>query len=163
MPGIQKGDDVRWKNGIQQDGAAAWGGSIASVGTELDFIGAETIESHVKDQLQMDLAKGDSALTVRFLGKSLLRNPGEFMTPLLLRALADAAVEKKRLVMDFRGLSYMNSSTLTPVIKILERARQSGGKISVQYRKSVKWQEISFSALIIFETQDQRITIEGWG
>jgi anti-anti-sigma regulatory factor len=85
------------------------------------------------------------------------------MTPLLLRALADAAVEKKRLVMDFRGLSYMNSSTLTPVIKILERARQSGGKISVQYRKSVKWQEISFSALIIFETQDQRIMIEGWG
>jgi hypothetical protein len=81
--------------------------------------------------------------------------------PILLRTLGEAIPARKRIVMNFRDLSYMNSSTLTPVIKILERARVGEGQITVEYRKSLKWQDISFSALVIFQTPDGRIVIEG--
>jgi hypothetical protein len=121
----------------------------------------ETVQTYSNDQLRIDMTEDAEAVTLHFLGKSILRDPNQFMMPILLKTLAETNTTKKRLVMDFRDLSYMNSSTLTPVIKILERARVGEGKITVAYRKSLKWQEISFSALVIFHTPDGRIDITG--
>jgi hypothetical protein len=121
----------------------------------------ETLQTFTNDQLRIDVTEEAEAVTLRFLGKSILRDPNQFVMPILLKTLADANSGKKRLVMDFRELSYMNSSTLTPIIKILERARVGEGKISITYRKSLKWQDISFSALVIFRTPDGRIEIAG--
>jgi hypothetical protein len=55
----------------------------------------------------------------------------------------------------------MNSSTITPIIKVLERAKRGTTPISLLYQRAVKWQDLSFSALGIFETKDRRVTIEG--
>jgi hypothetical protein len=121
----------------------------------------ENAQVFSNDQLQIELTNEDESVTVRFLGKSILRDPNDFVMPILLRTLAEANKDGKRIVMDFRDLSYMNSSTLTPVIKILERARVGEGRITVAYRKSLKWQDISFSALVIFQTADHRIEIQG--
>jgi hypothetical protein len=55
----------------------------------------------------------------------------------------------------------MNSSTITPIIKVLERGKKGKNKITVIYEKSLRWQEVNFSALKIFETTDQRIEIKG--
>lgn len=120
-----------------------------------------TIESHTNSQLQIDFVREDSTITLRFLGKSILKDPNDFLMPILLKALTESNNEKKRLVLDFGSLAYMNSSTLTPVIKILERARVGEGQISVSYRRMLKWQDISFSALVIFQTPDKRIEIKG--
>jgi hypothetical protein len=121
----------------------------------------EIVQSYTKDQLKIDVEKGETAFSVLFHGKSMLRDPNEFVMPILLKTLAEATGEKKRIVMDFRDLLYMNSSTLTPVIKILERARVGTGEITISYRRTLKWQDISFSALTIFQTPDRRILIEG--
>jgi hypothetical protein len=121
----------------------------------------ETLQTYTNDQLRIDVSEETEAVTLRFLGKSILRDPNQFVMPILLKSLADANGTKRRLVMDFRELSYMNSSTLTPVIKVLERARVGEGKITIAYRKSLKWQDISFSALVIFRTPDGRIEIAG--
>jgi hypothetical protein len=118
-------------------------------------------ESYVHDQLQLNASEDESALTIRFSGKSILREPAEFVMPILVRALEDATNSQKRLVLDFCELAYMNSSTLTPVIKVLERARLGEGYITALYRKSLKWQAVSFSALTIFQTSDGRIQIRG--
>ncbi len=120
-----------------------------------------TVQTYTNNLLKIDVARDDDAIVVHFLGKSMLRDPNEFVMPILLRTLGEANGEGKRLVMDFRDLLYMNSSTLTPVIKILERARVGTGEVTVAYRKALKWQDISFSALTIFQTQDRRILIEG--
>ncbi len=113
------------------------------------------------DQLQIDQTDEDQTITLRFLGKSILRDPSQFVMPILQKTLTEANKGKKRLVMDFRDLTYMNSSTLTPVIKILEIARVGEGQVTALYRKSLKWQDISFSALSIFGTQDGRIEVSG--
>jgi len=68
---------------------------------------------------------------------------------------------RQPLVLDFRKIEYMNSSTITPVIRTLEQARRASRSIRVLYQKTVKWQELSFSALQVFETPDRRIQICG--
>ena len=120
-----------------------------------------TVQNFTRDQLRMELSEEGEVRTIRFFGKSMLRDPNEFILPVFLSALDDANRENKRLVLDFRELAYMNSSTLTPLIKILERARVEEGSITVLFRKNLKWQEISFSALVIFQTTDRRIEIKG--
>jgi hypothetical protein len=121
----------------------------------------EAVESYVNDQLTIDLLKDEKTYSVRFLGKSFLRDPNVFVLPILAKILQDSIDDEKRMVIDFRDLAYMNSSTLTPVIKILEKVRVGSGEITIAYRKSLKWQDISFSALIIFQTADRRIEIVG--
>jgi hypothetical protein len=72
-----------------------------------------------------------------------------------------ASTMNKRITMDFQGLSYLNSSTITPIIKILERAKKGMTKITIIYRKSLKWQELNFTALEVFRTEDNRLEIKG--
>ncbi len=118
-------------------------------------------QSYINDQLRITSTEGEDEVTVRFHGKSILRDPNEFVMPILLKTMSQAQASKKRVVLDFRDLSYMNSSTVTPVIKILEQARIGDGKITLTYNRSLKWQHISFSALLIFQTNDHRIEIVG--
>ncbi len=111
--------------------------------------------------LHIELTQDDATVTVHFQGKSILRNPAEFLMPIVFNTLVKAKGQGKRLVLNFCDLLYMNSSTLTPVIKVLEQARIGDGEVTIRYKKSLKWQDISFSALSIFQTQDHRIQIEG--
>lgn len=118
-------------------------------------------ESFVNAQLKLERSEDGESFTLRLLGKSILRNPNEFIMPILLETITKAAEQKKRTIIDFSDLVYMNSSTLTPFIKILEKMRVGEGKVTLQYKKALKWQDISFSALIIFQTNDNRIEIKG--
>jgi len=121
----------------------------------------ETVQTYTNDQMRIDVSHESGAIVVRFHGKSMLRDPNDFLMPILLRVLGEANTERKRLQLDFRSLAYMNSSTMTPVIKVLEQARVGDGMVTVMYRKALKWQDISFSALVIFQTPDGRIEIQG--
>jgi len=120
----------------------------------------ETAHTYSNDQLRVEVSVDGGLVSIRFFGKSMLRDPNDFLMPILLRTLSEANTEKKRLLLDFRSLAYMNSSTLTPVIKVLEQARVGEGMVTVLYRKALKWQDISFSALMIFRTPDGRIEIQ---
>ena len=52
--------------------------------------------------------------------------------------------------MDFTQFEYMNSSTVTPIVKQLERARKENRKVTITYKKGLKWQDLSFAALKVF-------------
>jgi hypothetical protein len=112
-------------------------------------------------ELQLDVKYEDHAIRIAWTGRSTARDPASFIGPVLAEALARSTEAGKELVLDFQGLAYMNSSTITPVIRILHEAKKSRGKVVVVYQKSAKWQELSFSALTIFETEDKRIEIRG--
>jgi len=111
--------------------------------------------------LSIEVFETATSIDVRWLGKSIDRNPAKFISPVLVKVLNMAAVMNKRVVMDFGSLSYMNSSTITPIIKILERAKKGKTEITILYDKSLKWQELNFSALEIFGTNDDRLEIKG--
>ncbi len=118
-------------------------------------------QSYASDSLRVEIAEEPDAITMEWFGKSTMRKPADFLNPILTDLLRRSAESGKRLVLDFRTLQYMNSSTITPVIRALEQTRRGSGRMSVVYRQSLKWQHLSFSALKIFETPDARIEIRG--
>ena len=111
--------------------------------------------------LSLTIYEDATSITVEWTGKSVAREPGLFTAPILVSLIKKCSDHKKRLVLDFRHLAYMNSSTITPIIKILERAKRGSAKITVLYNNSLKWQDLIFSALTIFKTTNNRVDLEG--
>jgi hypothetical protein len=118
-------------------------------------------ETFVSNLLKLELEEKKDAIKISWSGKSIDREPGKFITPILVNAIRRSSGLNKKIILDFRELAYMNSSSITPVIKILERAKRGRTQIRVVYRKSLKWQDLSFSALEIFRTKDRRVEIKG--
>jgi len=121
----------------------------------------EQTKTYSSNLLNIEIMEDKDSLIAKWTGKSTDREPGKFITPILMDAIKEGSDKSLRVVMDFRELSYMNSSTITPLIKILERAKRGNTQISVLYNKALHWQSLSFSALEIFMTQDQRVEIIG--
>ncbi len=111
--------------------------------------------------LQLAVVDGKETIEVKWLGKSVQREPGRFIAPVLAGVIEKSNGLRKKIVLDFRELAYMNSSTLTPVIKILDRAKRGSVQLKVIYDKSIKWQDLNFSALNLFETKDRRVEVRG--
>lgn len=119
------------------------------------------IEKYINNQLTIEVEENGSEINIRFRGKSTERDPSTFISPILAESMQNSARFGKKVIIDFRELEYMNSSTITPIIKTLEGAGGTASVISVVFKKSKKWQELCFSALRIFETKDHRIEITG--
>ena len=118
-------------------------------------------DKYSNDLLQINVTEYDDEINVYWSGKSIDRRPSAFITPILIKVLKKSIDRNKRMIMDFCNIEYMNSSTITPIIKILERAKRSKVSVTVKYLGSLKWQHLIFSALEIFQTKDKRIVIQG--
>ncbi len=118
-------------------------------------------EKYANKDLSIEVVENRTTIEVKWDGKSIDREPSKFISPILVKVLEMAATMNKRITMDFQDLSYMNSSTITPVNKILDRDKKGMTKITILYRKSLKWQELNFSALEVFRTDDNRLEIKG--
>lgn len=118
----------------------------------------ETFTSHA---LTLTVSEEAATVLVLWSGRSTAREPAEFLIPILTKALDRASELKRSLTLDFRAIEYFNSSTITPVVRLIEEAKRRGGSMVIQYDKKLRWQELSFSALQVFHTGDQRIRILG--
>ncbi|MDH5717049.1 MAG: hypothetical protein OEZ22_05370 [Spirochaetia bacterium] len=112
-------------------------------------------EKKINKELILEIEELKDEIKIIWRGKSTEMNPGEFLNPVFTELLR----KQKALIMDFRHFEYMNSSTITPIIRILEQIKNGKEKLSLLYSKDLKWQELSFSALEIFKTNDNRINI----
>jgi len=119
------------------------------------------IELFEDNLLQIEVIENKNSITMVWTGKSTNRKPSEFISPILADTIKKSNATKKRIMLDFRKLDYMNSSTITPIIKILERAKRGAIQITLLYNRSLKWQDLSFSALEIFQTKDSKVEIKG--
>src|SRR5579859_1476942 len=111
--------------------------------------------------LTLALRDTDDGVYVLWTGKSTARDPGPFILDVLMRATEIGAASGKPLVLDFQDIGYMNSSTITPLIRVLEKAKRGQAAVRVLYRKALRWQALNFTALEVFETADKRIEIRG--
>ncbi len=116
---------------------------------------------YINGLLIIEVLEEEEHLTAIWLGKSIEREPGKIITPILVRLVRKCSENDKRLILDFRSLAYMNSSTITPIIKILERAKRGSTKVTVIYDITLRWQDLIFSALTIFKTKDDRVQLRG--
>lgn len=116
---------------------------------------------YINGLLIIEVLEEEEHITAIWLGKSIEREPGKIITPILVRLVRKCSENDKRLILDFRSLAYMNSSTITPIIKILERAKRGSTKVTVIYDITLRWQDLIFSALTIFKTKDDRVQLRG--
>jgi hypothetical protein len=121
----------------------------------------EAVKRYAQGTLALELAESATELRLTWHGKSAERDPGQFLVPVLTEALERARAAGLPLVMDFRPLEYMNSSTFTPVVKALDESRRLSVPVVLEYSIARRWQAISFSALRTFETMDGRIKVNG--
>ncbi|HYX93192.1 MAG TPA: hypothetical protein VE782_16620 [Myxococcaceae bacterium] len=118
-------------------------------------------ENFVDGPLSLRLFETEDSVCLEWHGQSMAREPGRFLLPILSKALDLGLQRDKRLVIDFQQLEYLNSSTITPVIRILEHARRGHSRVRILYSKALKWQALSFTALELFKTPDARIDVRG--
>ena len=118
-------------------------------------------KTYTKNLLTIEILEDDNGIRAVWRGKSIEREPSEFIAPILNGIIKSSNYKNKLVELDFQKLTYMNSSTITPIIKVLERAKRGTAQITVLFDKTLKWQDLNFSALSIFETKDSRIKIEG--
>jgi anti-anti-sigma factor len=120
-----------------------------------------SLSRHERGDLAIDVAEHGDALVLAWRGRSDAREPGCFLVPVLDAAFERARGGDLRLVLDFTAVEYMNSSTFTPVVKLVAQARAAGVRVALEYARARSWQALSFSALRTFETRDGRITVSG--
>ena len=110
--------------------------------------------------LHVRITESDGQIVISFNGVSDSRDPAKVLEPLLASAVAKAELSRKELVLDFRPLSRMNSSTVPPILRVLHHAKRASNlKVTVLYARLQRWQTISFSALKAFESPDGRVTV----
>lgn len=119
------------------------------------------MESFVDGPLTLEMDKASEGVTVTWRGRSVARDPAIFVLPILMRAVEEAQRSNGRVVLDFRQIEYLNSSTITPVVRVLEQAKRGDTRLTVRYDSTLKWQSLAFSALYLFGTPDGRVTVQG--
>lgn len=119
-----------------------------------------TLPARFSDRdLTIDVVESPGELRLVWKGRSTDREPARVLRPVFDAVLEKVRGDHLRLVMDFTGVDYMNSSTFTPIVKLLNEAKRTGVSFSLEYSAARKWQELSFSALRAFETPDGLISV----
>ena len=113
------------------------------------------------DSLTLEKEETDTEIKIKWLGKSIDREPGKVLNPIFYNLIIEGKNKNKRIIMSFSELNYMNSSTIMSISKFLERGKDNDSKITIQYDNERRWQKLSFNAMQIFKTDDDRIVFEG--
>lgn len=92
-------------------------------------------------------------------GRSAFRHPDEILTPFLGGVLEQAKQDSASIEMHFELLDYLNSSTVAVLVQFLQRARAEGISLCFTYAPTVRWQQLSFEALRVFEQLDKLIHV----
>ena len=111
--------------------------------------------------VDINVEENESYIHLRMKGKCIDREPDKYIIKLLEYLVEYSGEKNSQVVFDFRELKYMNSSNITPFIRVLEMAQQSQNHIGVLYDKGLDWQDKIFSALKIYQTKDKRVNIHG--
>lgn len=99
-------------------------------------------------------AAAGAALQLVWSGKSNDRQPGKILAPYFGKALQHAATESVPLELHFETLDYLNSSTITAIIQVIQDARARGVKLVIVFDPNRRWQKLSFDALRVFVRDD---------
>jgi anti-anti-sigma regulatory factor len=83
---------------------------------------------YVQGKLRINICYNDKNIILEWLGKSIDRNPEDFITPVLTTTKSAGSIEI-RYILDFRKLQFMNSSTVAPLVQFLEECKNDGSSV----------------------------------
>ena len=110
--------------------------------------------------LKVEVVVTRNALKLSWQGRSTERDPSKLLNPffgtLEPHLKTDRAVE-----LDFRGLEFMNSSTVKPILVFCETASTKARAVNVRYDSHKTWQRLSFGLLKAMSRTWNNVTVEG--
>ena len=98
------------------------------------------------EDLTIEALEQDNQLVLRWLGRSETKDPSRTLQP-LMEAVISALQSAQSVEFDFRALEYMNSSTVRPILKLLQTASTRAANVHVRYDAGKTWQRMSFLAI----------------
>jgi|GEM_PF-801232 len=107
--------------------------------------------------LVIALSRNGNVGTMAWLGISDSREPSDFLEPVFRRALEK--LRDCRLVIDFSGLEFMNSSTVSPIIALLKSIDSRGITCNVQF-SDVDWQRTHMRCLRTIARALPHVTVD---
>jgi hypothetical protein len=110
--------------------------------------------------LTIEVTERDGALVCTWTGKSNERHPQKTLGPWFEGLLADAAGRSAGVEMHFERLEHFNSSTITALVRLIQTARHRAVRLTFVYDQDLKWQQLSFDALRVFDKGDRAFVLE---
>lgn len=117
----------------------------------------ELTEEIEESGLHLRILENADTICMAWSGESFDVRPTIFLESLLETIAKRVALSKRRLVLDFEKMRYLNSGVIGPVARLLDGARQNGLYITIRYHAETAWQDVSFSAMSVFESDRIRI------
>jgi len=107
----------------------------------------------------------DPSTTLRLIwrGQSVERNPSTFLLPFFTQWANEAEECGFTLSMDFSRLEFMNSSSISPIIAMVQDLKQRRVPLILRYDGKIKWQSLSFAALRVFVGGPGKVTLDDSG
>jgi len=118
------------------------------------------VDNLASGDLTIEVTDQDGALVCTWTGKSNERQPQKILGPWFDALLGDAAGRSAGVVMHFERLEHFNSSTITALVRLIQAARQRAIKLTFVYDQDLKWQQLSFDALRVFDKGDRTFVLE---
>lgn len=103
------------------------------------------MDNFKEDNLEIIVDSVGSTVVVCWKGRSDARDPNSTISPFLIKLIPDLV--GKEVTIDFLLLEYMNSSTVSPILKMINELENHNVKSVVYYDENLKWQVASFKAL----------------
>ncbi len=117
------------------------------------------MEPLVFGELTLKPEVSSGMLLLRWHGKSVDRQPGKTLDPYFDQLLDQAVRDATGIEMRFEQVEHFNSSTITSLIGLIQRARARQVKLGLVYDKALKWQRLSFDALRVLGKNDGLLEI----
>lgn len=120
-----------------------------------DKLGEELFSS---DRLTISHATTPSRYTLFWRGECDFRDPTEALGPTLRGVLPE--LRDRRLVLDFRGLNFMNSSSVSPILMFIKAACSRGIPVHLIYNVNLSWQRTTASSMRALSRSLRNLSVE---
>ena len=110
------------------------------------------------DDLEIRIEKKDTKYYMSWFGEIIIPNPGA-----ILNKYFDEIMEEfqgHELIVDFSKFDYMNTSTVVPIIRLINELDKREIKTLIEFDRNKNWQLISFKALMELSKTMKCITIK---
>ena len=116
------------------------------------------VELFASDRLTIHSVSTDKRYTLNWSGECDFRNPSETLGPTLRGVLSE--LRERRLVLDFRGLTFMNSSSVSPILMFIKAACSRGIWVHLVYNVNLSWQRTTASSMRALGQSLRQLTVE---
>jgi hypothetical protein len=103
----------------------------------------------VTGDLIIDTVPQPGLIEVFWSGASNAPDPAQALKPFFTLLMAEAETKRARIEMHFEHLTYLNSSTVSALIRLVEGAAKAGVAMEFFYDGSLRWQEHNFKTIAL--------------